>query len=89
MRSSARGSGRGAYRRCRRANALRPLHGDGAWTTVLRDAACVAATPGGGSLLALGTRDGFVYASTDDGESMTEVARHLPDVLCVRALADG
>lgn len=60
---------------------------DGAWTTVLRDAACVAATPDGGSLLALGTRDGFVYASTDDGDSMTEVARHLPDVLCVRALA--
>jgi hypothetical protein len=59
---------------------------DGAWASVLRDAACVVATPDGGSLLAMGTRDGFVYTSTDDGESVTEVARHLPDVLCVRVL---
>ena len=26
-----------------------------------------------------------VYASADEGENFTEVASHLPDVLCVRA----
>ncbi len=61
---------------------------DGAWTVVLRDAACVVPGGGGnGALLAFGTRDGCVYASTDDGDTVTEVAAHLPDVLCVRALA--
>ncbi len=62
---------------------------DGSWTSVLRDAACVVPTPGagedGGTLLALGTRDGCVYVSTDEGETVTEIASHLPDVLCVRA----
>ncbi len=64
---------------------------DGSWTSVLRDAACVVATAanGDGTLLALGTRDGCVYASTDEGETVTEVAAHLPDVLCVRAVAGG
>jgi photosystem II stability/assembly factor-like uncharacterized protein len=33
----------------------------------------------------VGTRDGCVYASADAGDSWTEVARHLPDVLTVRA----
>ncbi len=35
--------------------------------------------------LYLGGRDGSVYASSDEGDSWREVARHLPDVLCVRA----
>jgi hypothetical protein len=51
--------------------------------TVLRDAMCVDdADPAG---VYFGTRDGFVYASRDDGDSWTEIAAHLPDVLCVRA----
>jgi hypothetical protein len=63
---------------------------DDAWTCVLRDAACVISTSDDASaqqssLLALGTRDGCVYVSTDDGDSVVEVARHLPDVLSVRA----
>ena len=33
----------------------------------------------------LGTRDGCVYASADEGDSFTTVAEHLPDVLSVRA----
>jgi photosystem II stability/assembly factor-like uncharacterized protein len=58
---------------------------DGSWNSVLRDAACVLAPAGEGpALLALGTRDGCVYASTDDGDTFTQVAAHLPDVLCVR-----
>ena len=53
------------------------------FNTVLRDAAWVdAAEPVG---LYFGTRSGFVYASSDEGESFAEVASHLPDVLCVRA----
>ena len=35
--------------------------------------------------LYVGTRNGEVYASTDDGEQWALVASHLPDVLCVRA----
>lgn len=63
---------------------------DACWTSVLRDAACVV--PAGpsaddGALLAFGTRDGSVYVSTDEGETMAEIASHLPDVLCVRAAA--
>ncbi|GAT69310.1 glycosyl hydrolase [Planomonospora sphaerica] len=52
-----------------------PLH-----STVLRDAMC--ASPAG---VFFGTRDGEVYGSRDDGESWFTVARHLPDVLTVRA----
>jgi photosystem II stability/assembly factor-like uncharacterized protein len=56
---------------------------DPCYTTVLRDAMCTdQADPAG---VYFGTRDGCVYASRDDGESWTEVVRHLPDVLCVRA----
>ena len=33
----------------------------------------------------VGTRGGEVYASADEGESFTQVAGHLPDVLSVRA----
>ena len=55
----------------------------GAYFTVLRDAMCADdADPVG---LYLGTRSGEVFASADEGESWQSVARHLPDVLCVRA----
>jgi len=56
---------------------------DGDWTAVLRDAMCVdEADPTG---VYIGTRDGCVYASADEGDSFTLVAEHLPDVLAVRA----
>ncbi|MGR7025962.1 exo-alpha-sialidase [Geodermatophilus sp. URMC 62] len=56
---------------------------DGCWTAVLRDAVCVdEAEPTG---VHVGTRDGCVYASRDEGERFTLVADHLPDVLCLRA----
>ena len=55
---------------------------DSCWVAVLRDAACVdSADPAG---VYLGTRDGCVYASTDEGESFSLVAAHLPDILSVR-----
>ena len=56
---------------------------DDAWVSVVRDAFCVdgAGTTG----LYLGTRDGCVYASADEGDTFTTVAEHLPDVLTVRA----
>lgn len=51
---------------------------------VLRDGACTdgADVPG----FYFGTRTGDVYVATDDGEEWTQVAAHLPDVLCVRAV---
>jgi hypothetical protein len=50
---------------------------------VLRDAMCTDnADPAG---LYFGTRNGQLFASADEGESWTEVAAHLPSVLCVRA----
>jgi photosystem II stability/assembly factor-like uncharacterized protein len=53
------------------------------YNSVLRDAAAVdSAEPAG---VYFGTRGGTVYASADEGETFTEVASHLPDVLCVRA----
>jgi hypothetical protein len=53
------------------------------FNAVLRDAAAVdTAEPVG---VYLGTRGGDVYASDDEGETFTQVAGHLPDVLCVRA----
>jgi photosystem II stability/assembly factor-like uncharacterized protein len=55
------------------------------WTNVLRDAAGVDThdtSPG----LYVGTRNGDVFATTDDGESFTRIAEQLPDVLCVRAV---
>jgi hypothetical protein len=58
-------------------------------TVVLRDAACVRAAdpaaPDGPAVIAFGTREGSLYASTDSGDTFAEVAAHLPDVLCVRA----
>ena len=56
---------------------------DACWAAVVRDAACAdEADPTG---LYLGTRDGCVYASADEGDTFTLVADHLPDVLVVRA----
>ncbi len=56
---------------------------DDSWTAVLRDAFC--ADDGDPTGLYLGTRDGCVYASADEGDTFTLVAEHLPDVLSVRA----
>jgi hypothetical protein len=56
---------------------------DDYWVSVLRDAACVDdADPVG---VYVGTRDGCVYASADEGDSFVPVVDHLPDVLSVRA----
>jgi photosystem II stability/assembly factor-like uncharacterized protein len=56
---------------------------DQSWNTVLRDAAAVdEADPVG---VYVGTRDGMVYASADEGDTFSVVAEHLPDVLSVRA----
>jgi hypothetical protein len=56
---------------------------DHEYNAVLRDAAAVdAGDPVG---VYFGTRGGSVYASADEGGAFTEVASHLPDVLCVRA----
>ena len=56
---------------------------DGSWTSVLRDAFCADEAEATG--IYLGTRDGCVYASADEGETFTLVADHLPDVLTLRA----
>ena len=50
---------------------------------VLRDALCVDDSDRAG--VYLGTRTGSVFASRDEGDTWAEVARDLPDVLCVRA----
>ena len=56
---------------------------DDAWVAVMRDAFCAdAGDPTG---IYLGTRDGCVYASNDEGDTFTLVADHLPDVLTVKA----
>ncbi|HET8601457.1 MAG TPA: exo-alpha-sialidase [Segeticoccus sp.] len=53
------------------------------YTCVLRDAACVdEADPAG---VYVGTRNGEVYGSADEGQSFGLIASQLPDVLCVRA----
>lgn len=59
---------------------------DGFYASVLRDAAHVTMVDGRAAI-AFGTRNGSVYASTDEGETFTEVATRLPDVLSVRASA--
>ena len=56
---------------------------DSCWAAVVRDACC--ADEGDPTGLYVGTRDGCVYASADEGDSFTLVADHLPDVLVVRA----
>jgi hypothetical protein len=80
--------GRMRVHRTRNAGATWTEHGpglpDGSWTVVLRDAACVdAADPTG---VYVGTRDGSVYASADEGETWSSIAEHLPDVLSLRAV---
>jgi hypothetical protein len=50
---------------------------------VVRDAFC--ADTGDPTGIYLGTRDGCVYASADEGDTFTLVADHLPDVLTVKA----
>lgn len=52
--------------------------------TVLRQAmATDSQSPAG---VYFGSNSGSVFASQDDGESWTEIARHLPTVLCVEVL---
>jgi hypothetical protein len=51
---------------------------------VVRDAFCADANDPTG--IYVGTRDGCVYASADEGDTFTLVADHLPDVLSVRAV---
>jgi hypothetical protein len=65
------------------------------YTCVLRDAACTDDVGGPGDVgsdgsqeavgIYLGTRNGDVFASTDEGESFVRIATQLPDVLVVRA----
>lgn len=59
---------------------------DDHYASVMRDAAHVVDIDGV-ACIAFGTRNGSVYASTDEGETFTEVASRLPDVLSVRASA--
>jgi len=64
-----------------------PLHKglpeEGFWVGVLRDALCTdGADPAG---IYFGSRGGEVFASQDEGESWSQIAGHLPDVLSVRA----
>jgi photosystem II stability/assembly factor-like uncharacterized protein len=56
---------------------------DDNWSAVMRDAFCADEHEVTG--LYVGTRDGCVYASNDEGDTFTLVADHLPDVLSVRA----
>jgi photosystem II stability/assembly factor-like uncharacterized protein len=53
------------------------------YPSVLRDAMCADDADAIG--VYFGTRSGEVFASRDEGDSWTQVAAHLPDVLCVRA----
>ena len=56
---------------------------DECYAVALRDAACV--DQGDPTGVYVGTRDGVVYASPDEGDSWQVVADHLPDVLSLRA----
>ena len=75
------------YRTTDAGESWHPLEGglpqDRAYLTVLRDAMCTDDAPTAG--VYFGTRTGEVFASADEGESWTSIARHLPDVLTVRA----
>ena len=56
---------------------------DGAWVAVMRDAFCAdAGDPTG---IYVGSRDGCVYGSADEGDTFTLIAEHLPDVLTDKA----
>ena len=59
------------------------LPDEGFFAGVMRDAMCV--DDGDPAGVYIGSRDGSVYASPDEGESWVAVAEHLPDVLCLRA----
>jgi photosystem II stability/assembly factor-like uncharacterized protein len=60
------------------------LPGRDCFFTVLRQAMAVdAATPAG---VYFGTNSGSVFASADEGESWSEIARHLPTVLSVEVM---
>jgi photosystem II stability/assembly factor-like uncharacterized protein len=56
----------------------------GFYASVLRDAFTVDDVADSAGLY-LGSRDGSVYVSADEGGNWAEIAGHLPDVLCVRA----
>ena len=56
---------------------------DGSWTAVA--AGRVLRRRGRSTGIYLGTRDGCVYASADEGDTFSTIAEHLPDVLTVRA----
>jgi hypothetical protein len=58
---------------------------DDFWAAVMRDAMTTDRAEQAG--LYLGARDGSVFASLDDGDSWSQIAAHLPDVLSVRAVA--
>jgi hypothetical protein len=51
----------------------------------MRDAMCADGHEQPG--LYFGARNGSVWASADAGESWSQVAANLPDVMCVRAAA--
>ena len=50
---------------------------------MLRDAAAVDTQEQAGGYF--GSRNGDVYASSDEADSFVRIAEQLPDVLCVRA----
>ncbi|MEZ5789965.1 MAG: hypothetical protein R3D34_03925 [Nitratireductor sp.] len=52
--------------------------------TVLRQA--MATDRGETAGIYFGTNTGSVFASDDNGENWSEIARHLPTVLCVEVL---
>jgi hypothetical protein len=63
------------------------LPGQSCFFTVLRQAmATDRATPAG---VFFGTNSGSVFASVDEGDQWTEIARHLPTVLSVEVLQRG
>lgn len=55
-----------------------------AYFTVLRQAMATDRTPQPG--VYFGTNTGSVFASFDTGESWSEIARHLPTILCVETV---
>jgi photosystem II stability/assembly factor-like uncharacterized protein len=55
----------------------------GFWVGVMRDALCTDGAEAAG--IYFGSRGGEVFASRDEGETWSQVAGHLPDVLSVRA----
>ncbi len=56
---------------------------DGFFSAVMRDAMCTdGADPLG---VYVGARNGTIFASADEGDSWTEIAQNLPDVMVVRA----